>query len=119
MQTPRTLLIDDLRRFRDARPATVARTSHEALTILQASPDAVWDEVWLDHDLGLLSSGIPDTIMVIVDYFCERAFNDNPVDVGLIKVHTSNPVGAQQMAVSLERFGYNIQRVQAEQFFIV
>jgi hypothetical protein len=119
MTTLKILLIDDLRFFRDLRNATVARTSAAALTILTSEPEFEWDEIWLDHDLGLLPEGWPDTIMRVVDYFCEQAFNNFPVKVGVIKIHTSNPVGAKQMITSLERFGYEVQRVQAEIYFTV
>lgn len=119
MATPKILLIDDLRNFRVPRATHVARTSADALKALEANVGVEWDEIWLDHDLGMLPEGWPDTIMRVVDYFCEQAFNDAPVLVKVIKIHTSNPVGARQMMTSLERFGYSVQRVQAEIFFIV
>jgi hypothetical protein len=109
------LLIDDLRDFlvpdTDAE-ITIARTSQQALDILAQRND--WDELWLDHDLGG-----DDTIMVIVDYLSEKAFLDEPVNVGMVYIHTSNPVGRKQMKLTLDRYGYNTRLVDAEQFFTV
>jgi hypothetical protein len=110
----RTLLIDDLRGFRDDRPATIMRTSAAALEFYAENPDAEFDEIWLDHDLGLFpDTKQDDTIMRVVDYFCERAFvDDNPVKVGLFYIHTSNP-RRDAMKMSLERFGYPTKTVDA------
>jgi hypothetical protein len=114
------LLIDDLRDFRVVLPGhdvTIARTSAAALAILNEKSD--WDEVWLDHDLGLLADGTVDDIMVVVDYFSERAFNDNPVNTPVIYVHSSNPVGVRQMIASLNNYGYNARHQAPESVFIV
>lgn len=107
------LLIDDLRNFRvalAARPHIVARTSEaglEALRDLDVEEKHI-DELWLDHDLGG-----DDTIMPVVDYLSERAFNERPLSIGRIFVHTQNSVGAKQMLASLTRYGYNAVRVPA------
>lgn len=109
------LLIDDLRDFLvpdTDTEITIARTSQQALDILAQKND--WDELWLDHDLGG-----DDTIMVIVDYLSEKAFLDEPVNVGMVFIHTSNPVGRKQMKLTLDRYGYNTRLVDAEQFFTV
>lgn len=120
MTVSNILLIDDLRSFKDDRTATVLRTSKNALKFLQTHPNIVWDEIWLDHDLGLASDAmVPDTIMSVVDYFCEKAFNNDPVKVNIINIHTSNPVGRKQIALSLQRFGYQTRAMQAETFFKV
>jgi hypothetical protein len=109
------LLIDDLRDFlvldTDAE-ITIARNSQQALDILAQQND--WDELWLDHDLGG-----DDTIMVVVDYLSEKAFLDEPVNVDMVFIHTSNPVGRKQMKLTLDRYGYNTRLVDAEQFFTV
>ena len=114
------LLIDDLRNFKDGRITLIARTSKDALTILQHGVEVQeYTEIWLDHDLGLNPDGTPDTIMPVVDFLCEQAFNDMPVKVDTVYVHTSNPVGAKQMMLSLERYGYNAVKVDASEHFIV
>jgi hypothetical protein len=113
-----TFVIDDLRNFRDDRPAVVARTSADALAYLEANQDAHFTDIWFDHDLGE-PNGELDTTMPVVNYLSERAFYDNPVNVDIVYVHTSNPVGARQIVASLERFGYNVKKVPAEVHFIV
>ena len=116
MTIPRILLIDDLRDFRDARDCITARTSAEALEFLKLGGE--FDEIWFDHDLGLLANGVPDTTMVIVDFLSELAYNGTLYPVGLVYVHTSNPVGGKQIAASLENYGYVVRRVYAGDFFI-
>lgn len=114
--SPRILLIDDLRDFVDARECVIARTSAEALQILTLGES--FDEIWFDHDLGLLDSGVPDTTMVVVDLLSELAYNGTPYPVGIVYVHTSNPVGGKQIASSLSNYGYTIRRVYAGDYFV-
>ena len=111
------LLVDDLRDFKDNRECVIARNSSEALTILKQ--DKFWDEIWLDHDLGIVEEVGIDNVMRVVDYLSKQAFEGNPIEVGLIYVHTSNPVGGKQIMLSLQNFGYNCVRVNAPDFFIV
>jgi hypothetical protein len=115
--TTSILVIDDLRNFRDGRDAEYARTSAEGLDILEKN--APLDELWLDHDLGMLESGRPDTIMPVIDYLAGLAFDGRPYPVKRVVVHTSNPVGARQMVQSLQNYGYNVTRVDAMVYFIV
>ena len=115
----RILLIDDLRNFRAVDKndeLVIARTSAEALTILASQND--WDEIWFDHDLGE-PEGKLDTTMRVVDFLSEKAFNDNPVNVKIVYVHTSNIVGRQQILASLTRYGYKAIPVDAKLIFIV
>jgi hypothetical protein len=115
------LLIDDLRVFRtpeiDAE-IRIARNSAEALTFLQENPDQYWDEIWFDHDLGIVNDK-EDTTLPVADYLSERAFFDNPVSVGTVFIHTSNPVGARVLTTTLQRYGYKTVRVQAEDVFSI
>lgn len=110
------LLIDDLRNFRVAPEGElmVARTSQEALDYLKSHEDTHFEQIWLDHDLGA-----DDTIMVVVDYLNERAFFDNHVDVDVIYIQSSNPVGVKQMLAGFNRYGYYAQRVDASTVFVV
>lgn len=50
--TSSTVLIDDVRRFRDGRPCVVARTSAAGLAVLDELCESRIDDLWLDHDLG-------------------------------------------------------------------
>lgn len=116
----RILLVDDLRIFREPDESAhlyIARTSEQALTILQREVEP-WDEIWLDHDLGDATGEIDD-VMRVVDYLSERAFNDEPVVVGVVYVHTSNPSGRANMLRALTRFGYHAQPLAAETHFYV
>jgi hypothetical protein len=51
LPSPLTVLVDDVRGFRDKRPALVARSSQEALDLLNELRDRRIDDLWLDHDL--------------------------------------------------------------------
>lgn len=119
VQNYSTVVIDDLRNFREPRPALMLRTSADALSWLQAHKGDSIGELWLDHDLGMTPDGIADTTMPVVDWLCEQAFNDEPLDIKQIWIHTSNPVGARTIAAVLERYGYNAQKVQASIYFVV
>lgn len=114
--TTKILLIDDLRNFRDNRNCVIARTSAEALEVLNTGQS--FDEIWFDHDLGELDGQV-DSTMVVVDFLSELAFNDTPYPVGTVYVHTSNPVGRKQIVDSLTRYGYSVYKVNAPDHFIV
>jgi hypothetical protein len=109
------LLIDDMRNFitNPDAPVFIARTSAEALEVLIAESKE-FQSIWLDHDLGC-----DDTINPVVDYLCEQSFLGTPIDVEVVYVHTSNPVGAYQMMSTLVRYGYEARRVPASEFFVV
>lgn len=107
-------LIDDLRFFNQPRGEVIARNLEEAFAFLESDPDRHYTEIWLDHDLG---PGDPATR--VLDYMNERAFNDNPVNVDLVLVHTSNSVGARTFIAGLERYGYNARKVNASDYLYV
>lgn len=108
------LLIDDLRNFvKEPKNLIVCRNSEAALAELRKENSA-FTSIWLDHDLGG-----EDTINPVVDYLCERSTWNNPVDVLTIYVHTSNPVGGDQMMRSLAKYGYLAVRVNADNHFFV
>jgi hypothetical protein len=118
------LIIDDLRNLKPEAALSyqngntnviVARNSSEGLTHLQ-DDSVAYQSIYLDHDLGIVNGQL-DNIMPVVDYLCERAFNDNAVKVAIVYVHTSNPVGGKQMMLSLARYGYNVQRIAPESIF--
>jgi hypothetical protein len=64
--SPLTVLVDDVRAFRDERPALVARSSHEALRLLDGLGGTRIDDLWLDHDLVG-----DDTIRPVVDWMVQ------------------------------------------------
>jgi len=117
--TYRVLVIDDLRSFRDERveaEVTYARTSAEALEILNDGTS--YDEIWFDHDLGMIDDDRVDSTMPVVDFLSEMSFNDTPYPVDTVLVHTSNPVGRDNIIRSLSRWGYNIKSVPADDYFV-
>ena len=100
-----TILVDDLRSFRDGRDAVVARSSAAALAVIRDLGDTFVDELWLDHDLGG-----NDTIRPVTSYLEERAYFGTPVNVALIRVHSANAGAADAVVKGLLRYGYNASR---------
>src|SRR5690349_2525872 len=79
------VLVDDVRDFKDGRPAVVLRSSAAAVDYFGGLDGRFVDELWLDHDLVA-----PDTIQPLVDLLVEAAAQGLPVPVGLVWVHSSN-----------------------------
>ncbi|MFE3195178.1 cyclic-phosphate processing receiver domain-containing protein [Nocardia sp. NPDC059240] len=98
--------IDDLR----ALPQTsrIARNSREGIALLDEYRHRHIDELWLDHDLGG-----DDTIMPVVTVLEEAAFDGHPFDIGIIYVHSANPIGAETVVRVLSRWGYPVRRAAA------
>ena len=95
-----TVLIDDVRRFRDERPCHQARTSAEGLALLRQLQTQRIDHLWLDHDLiGA------DTVMPILEHLIA-----NGHDIGTIHVHTANISAGQVMMRQLAPAGYAVVR---------
>lgn len=103
------LCLDDERSFpfEEGDDAYMARNVGEALAVLGFFNGKIrpLDEIWLDYDLGYTSSW-SDTADPVVDYLCELAFNGTPYPVGVIVLHTANPVGRDKMRMVLQRYGY-------------
>lgn len=102
-----SLVIDDERTFKvDPMDGSFiyARNSEDGIQILRTISI---DELWLDHDLGG-----DDTIIAVVDYLCEEAYNGNPVPLDVIWVHSMNPVGAQNVIRSLEKYYEFVHRTR-------
>jgi hypothetical protein len=105
-----TILVDDLRSFRDGRAAVVARSSAAALLAIRDLGDAFIHELWLDHDLGG-----DDTIRPVSAYLEEVAYFGKPLNVGVIYVHSANPGAAEAVLKGLIRYGYNARRTGTDQ----
>ena len=102
---PLTVLVDDVRGFRDERPALVARSSQEAQTLLEELGDARIDDLWLDHDLVG-----DDTIRPVVDWMVQQASIGSPLNVGQIHIHSANVGGGHWMRLKLEAAHYPVTR---------
>lgn len=102
----RVVLVDDLRSFLDGRRARVARTSAAGVELLVQYRDRRLDELWLDHDLGA-----DDTVWPVVELLERAAFDDRRFDIGVVNVHSANPVGAAKIVQVLRRWGYQVRAV--------
>jgi hypothetical protein len=111
--SPLTVLIDDVRGFRDERPALIARASQDALALLAELGDQRIDHLWLDHDLVG-----DDTIRPVVDLLVQQAKTGSPLNVGQIHIHSSNVGGGHWMTVELRAAGYPVVRSYALNMWI-
>ncbi len=102
---PLTVLVDDVRSFRDGRPCRVARSSSTAVEFLLGLRDHRIDELWLDHDLVR-----DDTVWPVVRLLEDAHLAGEPFDIGVIHVHASRPGAAHQLLVSVRRAGYEAVR---------
>jgi NAD+-processing family protein with receiver domain len=93
-----TVLVDDLRSFRDGRDAVVARSSAAALAVIRDLGDRFVDELWLDHDLGG-----DNTIRPVSAHLEEIAYFGKPMRVGVIYVHSANAGAAEAVLKGLIR----------------
>jgi len=106
--SPLTVLVDDVRGFKDQRPALVARSSPEALRLLDQLEGRRIDHLWLDHDLVG-----KDTVDPVVNRLVHRAMKGSPVNVGQIHIHTANIGAGHRMGHALRAAGYRVVRSYA------
>lgn len=99
-----TVLIDDVRRFRDGRACRVARSSAHGVRLLVELRHCRIDDLWLDHDL------VRDDIWPVVHLLDDAALAGEAFDVGTVHVHAARAGPAHQMMVSLRRAGYRVER---------
>jgi len=103
LPSPLTVLVDDVRGFRDKRPALVARSSAGALDLLDELRDERIDDLWLDHDLVG-----EDTIRPVVELLVRLANEGTPQSVGQIHIHSSNVGAGHWMRLELHAAGYSV-----------
>lgn len=77
------------------------KTSAEALSWLEGSKGC--KELWLDHDLGG-----EDTTRPVALWLAELGFNEKPYLVEAIYIHSMNPVGADYLLKTLNKY-YNVK----------
>lgn len=69
-----------------------------------------WDQVWLDHDMGLESEGSGTDLVKKIESDDKLDIEPKP-DVGRFFIHSFNPVGSEVMLSVLGALGYNVQRI--------
>lgn len=114
----KSLVVDDQRIFKDAPNYewTHATTSQEGIdTLVVGGP---WDEIWLDHDLGMESEGsgydlVQELVTAIEDG--DIAPDEVLVPGGTIWVHSMNPDGADRMVQALRRY-FSVARIDPTPF---
>lgn len=109
---PVVVLVDDVRNFRDARPYRIARTSEEAIALLDEYDGQRIDELWLDYDLGRGT-----TVEPFVTELLRRASGDRRPDIVRVFVHTTNLTGANYLMQRLTEAGYNPERHRRLKFW--
>lgn len=113
------VLIDDERDFIDA-PADVLvfRNSADTLRWLNSLDGSERiDQLWFDHDLGIVE-GDKDSTIPVLRWFEEKCFFGEAPEIGQVIVHTSNNVGGKEIFESMKRY-YKTVRVFAGDYLIV
>ena len=108
----RIVVIDDLRTPKqgsDGITVELHRSLADGLAALKGYAEAGSriDELWLDHDLGESddANGFGfDTIMPLVEWLEEEAYNGRVMDIGHVFVHTSNWAAAPRMVAALKNY---------------
>lgn len=93
------LVVDDLRLFGDKfvdLDIRYALNSKDAITILEQEADS-FEEIWLDHDLGIVDEKIDDVIPVVNWIEEKLVTSDKLSNLQRIRILTSNPVGYQKI----------------------
>jgi hypothetical protein len=103
-----TVLVDDTRDFKDGRPAVTARTSADALVLLERLTGGHIDDLWLDYDLVG-----DDTVQPVVDHLVGLARAGAPLAVLRIHVHSSNIRHGHRITAELAAAGYPTRRSYA------
>lgn len=68
-----------------------------------------WDQVWLDHDLGM-HDGRPSTIMALVNFLeAEELEFQVRYPIDLIVICTNSPVGRENMLAALAKTSYPVE----------
>lgn len=99
------LVVDDERTLSKLEGAVYARTLLDAQAEYLLGP---WDEIWLDHDLGPEEDIRPFVRLLELAGTLSAAI---PHPLPRIRVLSMNPVGAQFITDSLQKY-YEVQRVQ-------
>jgi hypothetical protein len=113
LPVPLTVLVDDTRDFKDGRPTLTARTSVQALALLERLGSTSIDALWLDYDLG---DG--DTAQPVVEHLVALAAAGRPQPVASIHVHSSNIRHGHRICAELVAAGYPARRSYAANMWV-
>lgn len=113
------VMIDDERSFKDTNvQAVILRNSKDALDWFDKLPDnAVIDQLWFDHDLGIVD-GEKDSTIPVLRMLEELCFFGKEPEIRQIVVHTSNRVGGDEIEKSMKRY-FKMTRVYAGDYLTV
>lgn len=113
------VLIDDERDFIDApADALIFRNSADTLNWLNSLDETEQiDQLWFDHDLGIVE-GEKDSTIPVLRWFEEKCFFGEAPKISQVIVHTSNNVGGKEIFESMKRY-YKTVRVFAGDYLIV
>lgn len=89
----------------DYRKDTVVQVSHPNF-FWEEFPKEDWDEIWLDHDLGLPGYNGQD----VTREFSRRAFYGEKCRANFI-ILSMNPLAAQRMVSDLHLFSVNVKAI--------
>lgn len=113
------VLIDDERMFKNVPENLVTlRNSEEALEWFNnLSKTDVIEQLWFDHDLGIVD-GVKDTTIPVLRWLEEKCFFNDAPKIQKVIVHTSNNVGGKEIVSSMSRY-YSTVRVFAGDYLTV
>lgn len=115
------VLIDDERTFKgsvNSDPYLLIKTSREAIDWLEGLPqDTLIDQLWFDHDLGLVN-GVKETVIPFLRKLEEMCFFGTAPIIREVIVHTTNSPGGDEIETSMSRY-FKTHRVFAGDYLEV
>lgn len=106
------VLIDDERDFKQQfqqDDIVVLRNSESAINWFKNMPkDAKIDQVWFDHDLGIVDNH-PDTTIPVSRFLEEMFLNGKNLNIRQFVIHTSNPVGGKQLYTTMSKIASTVR----------
>jgi hypothetical protein len=113
-----TVLVDDERTFKDGREHLVARGVEDALELLKSLGGRRIDELWLDHDLGEVD-GVKVEVKEVIREVERASVWDEPYDIGVIVLHTTNPGVVDAIMLGLNRHHKTVRVAASDHLRVV
>lgn len=115
------VLIDDERTFKPSvlsEDYVLFKTVTEAIEWLDTTTvDTVVDQLWFDHDLGLVD-GVKETVIPFLRKLEERCFEGTAPVIREVIVHTTNAPGGKDIVAAMSRY-FKTHRVAAGDYLEV